>query len=193
VGLYQKFGFWPRFLTAIMKKPVEPCGDHVEWTRLSGLTEAERPSLLEACRQLTSSIYDGLDVGVDIRAVLEQQLGEVVLLWNGGVQPQLAGLAVCHCGPRTEAGTGNCYIKFGAVRSGPSAATDFRRLLSACDALASERQLTTIVAGANMARHEGYQCMLERGFRAVTLGVTMHRANEPGYNRPGVYLIDDWR
>ena len=23
LGLYQKFGFWPRFLTAIMSKPVE--------------------------------------------------------------------------------------------------------------------------------------------------------------------------
>jgi hypothetical protein len=23
--------------------------------------------------------------------------------------------------------------------------------------------------------------------------VTMHRPNEPGYNRPGVYIIDDWR
>jgi hypothetical protein len=45
----------------------------------------------------------------------------------------------------------------------------------------------------NMARHEAYRTMLTRGFRTDFQGVAMHRANEPGYNRPGVYLIDDWR
>jgi len=24
-------------------------------------------------------------------------------------------------------------------------------------------------------------------------GVTMHRPNEPGYSRPGAFVIDDWR
>jgi hypothetical protein len=23
--------------------------------------------------------------------------------------------------------------------------------------------------------------------------VTMHRPNEPGYSRPGLYVLDDWR
>jgi hypothetical protein len=35
--------------------------------------------------------------------------------------------------------------------------------------------------------------MLARGFRTDRLGVAMAKPNEPGYNRPGVYLIDDWR
>jgi hypothetical protein len=35
--------------------------------------------------------------------------------------------------------------------------------------------------------------MLARGFRAELLGVAMEKPNEAGYNRPGVYLIDDWR
>jgi hypothetical protein len=45
----------------------------------------------------------------------------------------------------------------------------------------------------NTARHEAYRLMVERGFRAEVQGVAMHRGNDPGYNRPGVYLIDDWR
>jgi hypothetical protein len=44
-----------------------------------------------------------------------QKLGETVLLWEEG---ELMGLAVCHCGPSTEAGNDTCYVKFGAVRSG---------------------------------------------------------------------------
>src|SRR6185312_16745584 len=35
VGLYQRFGFWPRFLTAIMAKPVEHVTTATRWTRFS--------------------------------------------------------------------------------------------------------------------------------------------------------------
>jgi hypothetical protein len=35
--------------------------------------------------------------------------------------------------------------------------------------------------------------MLRRGFRTVIQGVTMHRPNQPGYSRPGLFALDDWR
>jgi len=35
--------------------------------------------------------------------------------------------------------------------------------------------------------------MMARGFRTDILGIAMHKPNETGYNRPDVYLIDDWR
>ena len=45
-----------------------------------------------------------------------------------------------------------------------------------------------------MGRHEAYRALLARGFRIEIQGVTMHRRpNEPGYDRPDVYIIDDWR
>jgi hypothetical protein len=66
-----------------------------------------------ACQELTSAIYEGLDVGREIRAVAEQKLGDTVLLWN---ESKLAGLAVCHSGPGTEAGSDVCHVKFGAAR-----------------------------------------------------------------------------
>ena len=31
------------------------------------------------------------------------------------------------------------------------------------------------------------------GYRTELAGIAMHRPNDPGYNRPGIYLIDDWR
>ena len=55
------------------------------------------------------------------------------------------------------------------------------------------RNLSRLVAGVNTARHEAYQQMLARGFRTDMQGLAMSRPNEAGYNRPGVYLIDDWR
>jgi hypothetical protein len=53
--------------------------------------------------------------------------------------------------------------------------------------------MTRLLAGANMARHEAYRHLVARGFRTEIQGVAMHRQNDPGYCRPGVYVIDDWR
>jgi GNAT superfamily N-acetyltransferase len=190
VGLYQQFGFWPRFLTAIMSKPVEHTEGGPRRTRFSEVPAGERDGVLSACRELTGDIYEGLDVGREIRAVATQELGDTILVWDDG---GLAGLAVCHVGPGTEAGSGACYIKFGATRPGPNAEQDFSRLIDACEELASARDVPRLVAGVNTARHEAYRRMLTRGFRTDRQGVAMSRPNEAGYNRPGVYLIDDWR
>jgi GNAT superfamily N-acetyltransferase len=190
VGLYQKFGFWPRFLTAILSKPVRSAGAHSDWTRFSEIPEADRKTTLEAARRLTGGVYEGLDVSLEILAVATQQLGDSVLLWDDA---GLAGLAICHCGPGSEAGSGSCYVKFGAVRSSPTAATLFADLLDACEDLASQRGMARLIAGVNTARCEAYRQLLERGFRTDLQGVAMQRPDEPGYNRPGIYLIDDWR
>ena len=190
VGLYQRFGFWPQFLTAILSKPVDQGRQSSQWTRFSEVAEGEREAVLGACRQLTDEIYEGLDVSGEINAVATQELGDTVLVWEGS---RLAALAICHCGPGTEAGGGTCYVKFGATRPGPTAGQDFDRLLNACEEMASKRGLSRLAAGVNTARHEAYRAILEHGFRTDLQGVAMHRPNEPGYNRPGVYLIDDWR
>ncbi|HEX6717599.1 MAG TPA: GNAT family N-acetyltransferase [Pyrinomonadaceae bacterium] len=190
IGLYQKFGFWPRFLTAVMSKPVEQRKSGSQWTRFSEVPTSERDALLSACREVTDAIYEGLDVAHEIRAVAAQNLGDTILLWDNS---KLVALAVCHVGPGTEAGSDVCYIKFGAVRPGPTAEEYFSRLLEACEEMASSQHVSRLRAGVNTARHEAYRQMLARGFRADMQGLVMSRPNEAGYNWPGVYLIDDWR
>ena len=145
---------------------------------------------MSACRETTDAIYEGLDVGHEIRAIAAQGLGDTILLSDGD---RLVGVAACHVGPGTEAGSDVCYVKFGAVRPGADAQQNFSRLLDACEQLASAKQVSRLVAGVNTARHEAYTQMLARGFRTYIQGVVMSRPNEAGYNRRGVYLIDDWR
>ncbi len=108
IHLYQKFGFWPRFLTAIMSKVVTPPVRAVPWLRYSRLQDSERKRFHSACRELTDAIYPGLDVEREIRAVNIQELGDTVLLVDDA---KLLGLAVCHCGRGTEAGNGTCYCR----------------------------------------------------------------------------------
>ena len=188
--LYQKFDFWPRFLTAIMAKLVAPPQREVAWSTYSEVPPPEQAGCLSACRELTDAIYAGLDLGEEIRAVAAQGLGDTVLLWD---QAQLVGLAVCHCGAGTEAGSGTCYVKFGAVGPGATASARFDQLLDACEALAARQGLARLSAGVNTGRHAAYRQMLARGFRTELQGVAMHHRNAEGYNRPEVYLMDDWR
>ena len=189
LGLYQKFGFWPRYLTPVMAKPAVP-GPSPRAVRYTELSIAERARALDACRELTATAYEGLDLERENRAVEGQALGEVLLL---DAPSGLAGMAVCHLGPGTEAGTGGCYIKFGLARRGPGAAARFESLLAACEALAVERGAAHVELGVNAGRHEAYAAVVARGYRAGLIGVSMHRANDEGYSRPGTWVIDDWR
>jgi hypothetical protein len=190
VGLYQKFGFWPRFLTALVELPIGKESMSAQWTCFSALSSMEKPACLKACRELTSSLYEGLEVEREILAVDRQHLGDTVLTWNAG---QIAGLAVCHAGRGTEAGSGKCYIKFGCVRRRSGAAPEFRRIVNACREFGFSVGAMTLTAGVNLARLEAYREMLRAGFRTTTQGVAMQWDGDPGYNRPDVFLIDDWR
>lgn len=190
LALYQKFGFWPQYLTPVMAKPVGEPPSAVPWSKYSDIPMHARDKSLAACRALTHEVYPGLDVQREIRAVAEQGLGDTVLIHDGG---RLMAFAVCHLGRGSEAGSSTAYVKFGAVRPGPGAAQHFDNLLSACEALAKERGVEKLVAGVNAARHETYRMVLGRGFETFTVGVSMLRPNEPGYNRPDCFVIDDLR
>jgi GNAT superfamily N-acetyltransferase len=189
-GLYQKFGFWPRFLTPVMTKvPIAPRRSP-QPIRYTALPPGERARAVDACRELTATAYEGLDLEREIRAVESQGLGEVLLLDDSS---GLAGMAVCHLGAGTEAGGQGCYVKFGLARPGPGAEVRFGTLLDACESLAVDNGADHIELGVNAGRHEAYAAVMARGYRVGLVGVSMHRANDEGYSRPGTWLVDDWR
>jgi hypothetical protein len=184
-----------------MSKPVEPQVKPAVFEKFSQASEDQKRRWIEECDKLTNTIYEGLDVTIEIESVAGQGLGETIFLTEGS---KVSGVAICHMGAGTEAGTGagiggglggneTCYVKFGAVRPGPTGASDFARLLDACEALTSERGLSGLAAGTNLARHETYRTMIGRGFRTDLQLLSMHQDNAPGYDRPGIFVLDDWR
>jgi GNAT superfamily N-acetyltransferase len=187
-ALYQKFGFYPRFLTAVLRGPISSATGALR--RYSTLAEVGRPRWLERQRDLAGSLFPGLDLACEIAAAQANGLGDTVFVEDGD---RLAGFAVCHVGVGTEAGSGTCYVKFGAVGCGASAQRDFERLVDACEALGVARGATRLVAGVNLAREDAYRALLARGLRVDFVGVAMQSGNEPAFNRPGVLALDDWR
>jgi GNAT superfamily N-acetyltransferase len=186
--LYQRFGFQPRFLTALLSRPIQP--NSTVGTYYSSLTQSQQTEARHACFELTDSLYQGLDLSREIKAVAERSLGDTVLLWD---EDRLSGFAVCHCGIGTEAGKETCYIKFGAVRTGATAAVNLAKLLQACETLAAQQGLSQLVCGVSTERTDAYQTLLALGFRLDRLGVTMHKPNRSGFCRSDVFVLDDWR
>ena len=192
LALYQKFGFNARFLTAIiMAAPARLAGNAGSWSRYSELRGTEREAAEKSCRELTEAIYEGLDLSTEIRTVAALGLADTMLL--GDAASRLAGFAICHWGPASEAGAGCCFVKFGAIRPGLGAEQRFAGLLDACGELSVAAGMQKVLAGVNLAREEAYRQMLACGFRTEISGVTMHRPNEAGYSGLGVYVLDDWR
>ena len=190
VGLYQKFGYWPGYLTAIMKRApaapsLTPAYGAKEPVLLSALTRSAREQAIAACAKLASRIEQGLDLSDEIRAVVAQRTGEVLLLYRRNT---LDAFAVCMHGPGSEGGEKICYVKFGAASSGER----FDRLLDAIDALALARG-AEVEAGVSTACADAFERMRSRGYQPATLGVAMQRPRGEGFNTPGAYVLSDWR
>jgi GNAT superfamily N-acetyltransferase len=194
VGLYSKFGYWPGYLTALMK--YEPkkhsAGNGSAGTGpvvLSHFKDKAREQAIESCRELTDALDKGLDLSSEIRLLLAQNIGDVVLTFT---QDTLDAFAVCHHGAGSEAGTQLCYVKFAATRAGAGAGERFDRLLNAMDAFAMSHGVP-VEAGVNMAREDAFRRMVAHGFKPMMQGVAMQRPHAPGYNRADAYVLDDWR
>lgn len=186
ISLYQSYGFLPGYLTSVLSKRVSEPRDG--WATFSELADQEEGRTAAAA--VTGSILEGLDVRREIDAVLNQKLGDTVLVYDG---EDLVAFGVCHVGPGTEAGSGTCFVKFGAAKAGDGAERNFARLVGACEGLAANSGASTISAGVSTARRGAYRELLSRGFRPGLIGVTMHRPDDDAYHHAGAYVIDDWR
>ncbi len=191
VGLYGKYGFHPRFLTIVAAKAPVPPAVPPSWIRATALPVAERATVWRDCRALTETLHAGLDLAIELRAAVDERLGDVVLLRDA--DGEVVGFAVCHVGPGTEAGGNTCYVKFAAVACWTGAEERFGELLDACEAFALEAGVGTLVAGVNLGRERAAAVLRARGFRTIIQGVAMHRPNVAGYSRSDVYALDDWR
>jgi GNAT superfamily N-acetyltransferase len=190
VGLYQKHGFWPGTRTAVTARAVGPPSTQ-EYSLFSQENTAGESRLLDEIRGLTDQVFGGLDLEREIVAARSQGLGDTVVTAHDG---SLDGIAVCHCGAGSEAGSGTCYVKFGAVRPGTGAPERFERLLDACEAFAVASGLGRLVAGVNTGRLDAYRRLLTRGFSPELIGVSMRLHPEgPHLDTPEHYVIDDLR
>ncbi|MDE2027416.1 MAG: GNAT family N-acetyltransferase [Candidatus Omnitrophica bacterium] len=189
LGLYQKFGFWPKYLTSLLAKAVVPPAGERPCRLFSSLSKEQAQEVLRKCFRLTDRLYPGMDVSREIQSVATQKLGDTILIGDDDI----SGFAVCHAARGSEAVSGVCYVKFAAVMPGQHAAVDFQQLLAAVEHFAFNKGATKITAGCNTGCEEAFRTMLNNGFVREMQGVIMHRPNSEGFYRKDVFVLNDWR
>ena len=123
----------------MMKRRILYSGPNIELQ-----TAEDRRECLNRCH----FIYNGLDLQFEINSVNTQNLGDTVVSalaerdLDVEQRKRLIGLAVCDCGAGTEAGSGTCYIKFGAVLPGGNAPIYFDNLVYACETIARAQHMS---------------------------------------------------
>lgn len=188
VRLYESFGFRMQRITAVMSKAVAG-GAGGGWTLLSR-TGAGQPAAVAGMKALTHGIFPGLDVSTEALDMIKHNLGDTVILGDPAT-PE--GVAICHHGVGSEASAGTVFVKFAASRGGEGAPERFRRLLAACEGFAAQKGVAQIIGGNNTGRAEAYELMQGAGYRTMMNIIAMMRPSSDGYNRPGVFVVDDWR
>jgi GNAT superfamily N-acetyltransferase len=191
IHLYETFGFRARFLTALTAKELAPRADHEPGGSrlLTSLSGGARAEAVDACRAIADAIQPGLDLEPEIRRLADQAIGDTVLVGDDTID----GFAACHVGAGSEAGPGACYVRFAAVAPGTGAPRRFERLLDSVEAFAADHGASRLLLGVNTARVEAYGTLLERGQRPFAYGVAMHRPDEPAFDQPGAYVVQDGR
>ena len=194
ISLYRKLGYNPRFLIPVMSKKIEDkpisTNSKFTWLRYSE-NGKDKDRILQECNKVTNTVYPGLDLRLEIKAVDKLNLGDTVILL--GEHKEIIGFAVCHCGVNTEAGAEKCYVKFGAVSTNSHSEINFTNLLNVCEEFTVSKKMKTLVVGVNIGRHNAYQLLLKQDFIIDFLGVSLHQPNNDAYNTAEKYVLDDWR
>jgi len=188
IRLYESYGFMPQSLIGVFSKPVVARVATAPGLLYSRLSATDQEQALAACRAVAAASYPGLDLTREIRAVAALRLGDTLLLTDGG---GISGFAICHCSAGSEAGSGRCFVKFAAARPGAEAV--FARLVEACETFAATAGAERVIAGVASGRRAAYRMLQARGYRADLNGLAMHRPDAAGYDRPDLFVIDDWR
>ncbi len=192
---YQKHGFKPKGLVAITFKPLDrreltPAKSAGGIRRFSELEEVKKKSMMQKFRRLTHAFYRGMDVGKEVEIVDGLALGDTLILEKGR---ELVGFAVYHTPGVSEAPQGSLYIKFLALDPRHKKPEHFHQMLATLEEVAVSAGLQRVIAPVYTYYWAGYKGLLDRGYRLDTTMLRMKWGKLEDYERPGDYVLDDWR
>jgi GNAT superfamily N-acetyltransferase len=197
--LFQKFGYKPKGLVAITSKPLDrreivqaaqggkPA---LSLRRYSSLEEARKKATMQRLRRITNGIYRGLDLAKEVEIVDGLALGDTLLLERGR---DLVGFAIYHTPGVSEAPQGSLYVKFLAMDGRHRKPEHFHALMAALEELAHAGGLQRVLAPVYTRYWTAYTALLERGYSLDFTMVRMKRGKLEEYERPGDFVLDDWR
>ena len=194
LGLYQRFGYWPRYLTTILTRtlpaarPAASLGPPVR--AFSQLEESERRDARQQIREIGGRLLPGLDLTGEMDSLAVQRIGDSLLLYE---ETRVAGFAICHMGKGSEAGSDLLNVKFATVLPGTGALDRLSALFDGIESFGRVGGASHVDASVNASHRDAHRTLVKRGYRLDFAGVAMQSPDEDGYHRPELVIIDDWR
>ena len=201
VGFYMKIGMKPQKLTWITTYDIDRKNNDLIQ---NDIIKQHRDKYafkecydVDSCKALTHSIYNGLDLSVEIEGYRKyQDIGDCVGLF-GVDDGKLMGFAICSFGSLSEAPNNGMTIKF-------AAASDYHSLcllLFHIIEYAKARGLVIIEVGVNIGNARAFGIVTDDfGFvydaknPNISMGKVVGNDDEyDDYRRSDLFIIGDWR
>jgi N-acetylglutamate synthase-like GNAT family acetyltransferase len=196
---YQKFGYRPRGLVALMARTLErretpavarPAKPAVTVRRYSTLEEAKKKAAILKLRKITNAVYRGMDVGKEVEIVDGLALGDTLLLERGA---DLAGFAIYHQPGVSEAPAGSGYVKFLAIDPKQRKTEHLEQLVGSIEDLAQEQGLSRVILPVYLRYWQAYSTLVKCGYQVDLTMVRMQKGKQEDYEDPSDLVLDDWR
>jgi GNAT superfamily N-acetyltransferase len=184
IGFYSRLGFRPGPLTITLQGDARAAAIHGT-SQLGSRQGDARAAVLQACRVLSDRLAPGVDFTRELEITLALDLGDVLLLEEGGT---LVGFTLWHSAPLAE-GRGAedlRLLKLVAVDT-PTA----RRVVEAAVAEAALRRMPHVTLRCQGRESGLYGALIEAGWRVQWTDLRMTLASHPERERQGV-VLSNW-
>lgn len=186
IGFYSRLGFLPGHLTVTLTRDLArrplPAPD-----LLSGLGPG-RAGGIEGCRRLTEELVPGTDFTRELLATSDLRIGDTLLVRDG--EGQVQGFALFHTAPLAAGRPMEELRLLKLVARDPAT---FDRLFQQAEAAATSAGIRRVSVRCQTAYPEGFQRLVEQGFRAHWTDLRMTLAGFPEPRPPvGAVVWSNW-
>ena len=201
LGLFHRFGYKPRLLTAIMSRaldrggprpvtPAKPPRVSLGVRKFSALEEARKKTVLARVNRIVGSICRGMDLSKEIEIVDGLALGDTLLLER---ERDIVGFAVYHVPGVSEAPGGALYVKFLALDGQIRRPEALEQFVGALEEVAQELGLARLILPVYLRYWLAYSTLVKCGYQIDVTLVRMQKGKGEGYEDESHLVLDDWR
>jgi ribosomal protein S18 acetylase RimI-like enzyme len=199
--LYHKFGYRPKYLTAIMSRTIDrgpargpaalkPAKTPLTARRFSTLEEAKKKAALLRIHRITNAICRGMDLAKEIEIVDGLALGDTLLLERGR---DLVGFAICHTPGVSEAPAGALYVKYLAIDPPHRKPENLEHFVTIIESLGQELGVQRVILPVYARYWIAYNTLVQCGYQVDFTMIRMQRGKQEDYEDPADLVLDDWR
>jgi predicted N-acetyltransferase YhbS len=199
LALYHKFGYQPKYLTAVMSRPLDRGAPRpatklakgpLTIRRFSTLEETKKKASLVRFHKITNGICRGMDLAKEVEIVDGLALGDTLLLERGR---DLIGFAIVHTPGVSEAPTGALYVKYLAIDPPQKRVEHLEQFVAAVEDFGHDLGVQRVILPVYLRYWLAYSTLVRCGYQTDFTMVRMQKGKQEDYEDPTHLVLDDWR